>query len=207
MNQLINEWKESFNEAVASIENYIKPQTNDDINTIKFRTIAKWLLENEHSPYDYMSLGHQNFKANPYNTDFALSMLHHALLDDGDVAFVTFKVDGETQRVFMMFADMDDEHFRVLCKQENHTMIVSLIDRRKAELDLMYTMQKNNPEQTLSSLSLFEDLDSDFNLKFNFNTHRDPLLFIREFETLQIDKAEKNKTVNEQMAKFRKGKI
>lgn len=201
MKKLVSEWKKGFDEAVVSVEKYIKPQDNDDAQTTKFRQLANWMLSNDYSPHEYMSLGHQVFKSTPHDTDFSLSMLYNALIDDGDVAFVSFKVEGETQRVFMMFADMHDEVFLKLCKEENQATINSLISLRESYLGVINMMKQNfSKDQIFSPASPLKDAD------FTFNAHRDPLLFIKEFEKYQIEKAEKNKLTNESMNNYKAGK-
>lgn len=200
MKKIINEWKKSFEDAVASIEDSITPQAHDDSQTTKFRQLAQWMLKSEHSPYDYMSLGHQSFKSTPYATDFSLNMLHHALVDDGDIAFVTFKVEGETQKVFMIFADRHDNNFDKLCREENKTAIDSFIHMRESYMNVMNNMKQKFPDKELTTVSSLKDSD------FTFNAHSDPLLFIKEVEDFQLIKAEKNKILNEKMVKIRAGK-
>lgn len=200
MKEIINEWKKSFDEAVDSIEKAITPKSHDDIPTAKFRKLAKWMLENKYSPYDYMSFGHQNFKSNPYNTDFSLSTLHHALVDDGDVAFVTFKVEGEIKRIFIIFANRHDEYFNKICREENQETIMSLISLRESYISVLNTMKQNGLGTVLKKESSLKESD------FIFEAHNDPLLFIEEFEMFQLDKAEKNKILIENRDTLKVGK-
>ena len=201
MDKLTKEWKKSFDEAISSIENAINPQVHDNAHTIKFRKLAKWMLETEHSAYDYMSMGHQSFKNNPYDTDFVLSMLHHALVDDGDIAFVTFKVEGKTQKIFVMFVDKYDDNFDNLCREDNKEAINSLISMRETYINMVNDLKAKGLEANFTSSPSLKASD------FTFSAHCDPLIFITEFENFQHEKKEENKKINDQVAKLRTGKM
>jgi hypothetical protein len=191
-------WQESFDKAVATIEDYLTPENDDYPEKVKFRQLANWLMENTHDEYSYMPMGYQNFRSNPFETVSLLSTLHHALLDDGEVSFVKLKVEGEIKRVFMIFAWHNEDYFIPLCQKENKSTIDSIIRGRERLHRSVNSMKEKHPEKEFNIRPLLLEK------YITFEAHHDPLLFIREVEEFQLaqkQRMEKNKEIINQARK------
>lgn len=100
--QKFQEFKKTYEDAVNSIHEYL---TNDDLSDMKH--LVEWMLVTDEPPCGYV-------RSRQFNGDldsaekFAaiLSEIHHAVYDDGDIAFVT--VDGKPR---IVLADRYEEDF------------------------------------------------------------------------------------------------
>jgi len=193
---LKHKWHKSFNKAVNSIESYLTPEF-DDKDSKEFSILAKWLIDNPHDPYDYMTNGYHNYRSNPFETNATLSTLHHALVDDGDISFVTMKIEGEVHRVFMIFACRHEDYFDTLCRKENEATIRSFTNGRESMHSFMTKMKEKHPEKTFNIKPLLSEKD------FTFEAHRDPIAFINEVESYEIERKKQNEKTDETMKKFR----
>jgi uncharacterized short protein YbdD (DUF466 family) len=193
-------WQESFDKAVASVENYLHHQKDDYPEKSKFRQLAKWLMENPHNEYSYMPSGYQNFRSNPFETVSLLSTLHHALLDDGEVSFVKLKVEGEVRRVFMIFAWDNEDYFIPLCQKENKSSIDSIIRGRATLHRSVKAMKEKHPEKEFNVRPLLSEKD------ITFEAHHEPLLFIKEVEEFELQRNQRIERTEEMMSQVRKNK-
>jgi hypothetical protein len=193
-------WKESFDKTIASIENYLTPEAHESKESLAFRELATWLIENPHNEYAYMPSGYQNYRSNPFETKYLLSTLHHALLDDGEVSFVKLKIEGEVKRVFMIFVWDNEDAFIPLCKQENQSLINAHIKGRESIHRIATTMKEKHSEKEFKVLPLLTEKD------VAFEAHHDPLKFIREVEEFQFAQNQKIEKFEEKMSKVRKNK-
>lgn len=178
--ELQQQWQKSFDESVASINNMITPCSYDYEYKSAFRQLAQWMLETPYSPYDFMPNGFKDFRSNPYTTDGALSILHHALLDDGEVSFVKLIHEGKVERVFMIFMWHKEDCFHEYCMKENQSLINSFIEGRESLTRIMTDMREKNPDKTFNHKPLVSKGD------FIFEAHREPLQFIADVEEYQL---------------------
>lgn len=179
-NHLQQQWKNSFEKAISSIQDCLIPQNNDCEDMQEFRQLCSWLMNTEVSTYQFMPHGYQNFRSDPYSTNNLLNLIHHALLDDGDISFVTMKLDDKIMRVFMMFCCRHEDYFTHYCLKENSQSIRLHIDFAKRTNSVRESMKEKYPNnKQLSLRKVPEEKD------FVFVSHRNPLQFIQEVEALE----------------------
>lgn len=177
---LQEQWKKSFEKSVNSIKDCLTAQADDYQDMAEFRTLANWMLTTNVSSYEFMPSGYQNYSFDPYSTDSVLRLIHHALLDDGDVSFVTMKHNDKILRVFMMFCCRHEDYFTHYCLKENASTINMKIDFAKRTNSVRQSMKNqlsNNPHLELQLVPEEKD--------FVFVAHRNPLQFIQEVEDLE----------------------
>lgn len=177
---LKDDWKTSFEEAIQSIENSLKVQPHDCSQTSEFRTFANWLMTTSHSSYDFLPNHWVSYKSNPYESDLLLSHIHHALLDDGEISFVTMKLEDKILRVFIVFDCAYEDYFQKICYEENQSMINSFINGRESMNRVLSSLKEQYPEKnvTLKPVIYKED--------FSFTFHRKPLQFIEELNDFML---------------------
>jgi hypothetical protein len=92
----------SFEEAIETIDMFANTPSD-------FNELVKWMLETDANPYSY--LGEVYGKCFDSAEAFAgmLQTLHHAVVDDGDVCFIT--VNGQPRIVFAFFGDEGFENY------------------------------------------------------------------------------------------------
>ena len=199
--ELQQQWQKSFEEALTSIEHSITPEPNDYPDLIAYKTLSKWLLETSVSPYEFMPQGWEGFRYNPFSTDSLLSMIHHALIDDGEVSFVKMIHNEEVLRVFMVFCWHNEDSFIPLCRKENQNLIQGRIDSAQRWNDFSHKMQEKYPDKVLNLKTVPQESD------FIFVAHHNPLEFIKEVEELeqqqQIRREKSEKTRNELLSKMK----
>lgn len=180
---LQEQWKKSFEKAVSNIQNCLTAQPDDYEDMLEFSKLANWLLTTNVSSYEFMPSGYQNYSFDPYSTDSLLHLIRHALLDDGDISFVTMKHNDKVLRVFMMFCCRHEDYFTHYCLKENSSTINMKIDFAKRTNNVRESMKSQFPDNThLELQTVPEEKD------FIFTAHRNPLQFIQEVEDLEIFK-------------------
>ena len=92
------EFEKSYNDAVESIKRY---QADEDVGVL-----VNWMLNSDENPYSYLDDSHAHLLSTAEGFSFLSSILHHALVDDGDVTF--FSVDGQPQILFVHQCDLKD---------------------------------------------------------------------------------------------------
>lgn len=191
---LQSEWTKSFQEAMTSVERSITPLPTDDRELAGFKALSKWIMETPHNPYNFMPQGYEGYRSNPFSADSVLSLLHHALIDDGEVSFVKMTHKGEVVRVFMNFYWQHEDNFKELCIEENKSLIESLIEGSQVSQRLRDFMAKNHPEKVLPQKTPSELKD------FEFVAHRDPIKFIKEVDDFQVAQELKYKAMDEKIS-------
>lgn len=89
-------FEKSYKDAIESIKRY---QENKDVGDL-----VNWLLNTDENPYSFLDEG--NLLGSAESFSYLCSILHHALVDDGDVTF--FSVDGEPRIVFVHKCDLKE---------------------------------------------------------------------------------------------------
>lgn len=199
LQELTQNWTTSFKEAISSIEEYITPQSSDYKDLSEFRTLSKWLLETPISGYDFMPHGYTGYRYEPYSTTGLLSLIHHALIDDGEVSFVKMNYKNETLRVFMIFTWHNEDNFRDLCLKENNSLINMITDYSEKTQKILTIMKEKYPDNEKLNTQPISELED-----FTFVTHRNPVQFIEEvenFENLRVAKTQKNEERRKKLLK------
>ena len=104
----------NFDTAITNIKSYLEP----DKYAPHMHELALWLLETEHNPYAYLDHNYAMYMSDAIGFDMILSMLHHALYDDGDVTFVTVN-----NKPRIVFCDRWDDNFRLRCLTDSEKEI------------------------------------------------------------------------------------
>lgn len=93
------EFETAYINAVKSIKKY---QEDEDIGVL-----VNWLLETDSNPYSFLDdeTARYTYTAEGFST--LCHLLHHALIDDGDVSF--YSIDGRPQIKFVWRYEMEEE--------------------------------------------------------------------------------------------------
>lgn len=172
-------WQHSYEEALNKIEDYLQPQSNDYFEKTQFRTLANWFMNTKHSSHEYMLGAFKGFTCDPFEFVNVLSIVNHALLDDGDISFVTMKLEEKTIGIFIAFIWQHEDNFRAICERENKDIIDMRISSRERMHNFIVDKKINAMAQQIPDKPLITKED------FVFEAHDDPLRFIEEFEAFQ----------------------
>lgn len=112
-------WRERFEGALERIEQYRNDETPD------MRLITRWLMETEANPYGFIERGYARFFENAEGFAGLLQIIHHALVDDGEICFVA--VSG---RPMIVFAHRDE----IGCVELRSEVEVAIAERRGIEV-------------------------------------------------------------------------
>ena len=184
------EWTKSFQEAMTSVERSITSSPTDDKDLAGFKALSKWLMETPHNPYNFMPRGYEGYRSSPYAADSVLGLLHHALIDDGEVSFVKMMRQGEVVRVFMNFYWQHEDNFKELCMEENKSLIENMMSTAESSERLREFMEKNHPGKVVLP-------EKHFSKDFEFVAHRNPVQFIKEVDDFQVAQDLKYKAMDE----------
>lgn len=95
METRFNEWQENYESALDLIKHYLEP---DNDRTPAMNGLVEWMINTDSNPYAYLPLEWSGSLNNATSFVKLLAQIHHALYDDGCIAFVT--VNGEPRIVF-----------------------------------------------------------------------------------------------------------
>ena len=86
----------------------------------EYQHLAKWLFETKHNPYGIFGMKQWHSGATEYAEGFAgiLRVIHHALVDDGDICFPV--VDGQP---YIYLTCKDDERMLAELLEENEAYV------------------------------------------------------------------------------------
>lgn len=103
-------FQKSYDNSIASIEHML-----DSTDAPELAALAQWMLTTDANPYAYLPHNWAGHISSAEGFASLLHCIHHALYDDGDIAFIT--VNNEPRIVFVC---PYEEHFRdyVLTDQE-----------------------------------------------------------------------------------------
>lgn len=191
--EIKKEWELSFQKTVKEIDNLVKPNLKDSIETCSFKLLARWLIENGNQYYEHLPNYYENFISDPFKTQQFMHQLHNAIVDDGEVSFVNMYQEDKVIRVFMIFKWDDDESFLKMCQDENQIMIDSIIRARTSISNFFHTLQEKYPEKKIFQKPLL-DIKS-----FTFESHGNPEQFMKDCEIFHKNKV---KTAEEQKNKL-----
>ena len=135
----------NFDTAITNIKSYLEP----DQYAPHMHELALWLLETEHNPYAYLDHNYAMYMSDAIGFDMILSMLHHALYDDGDVTFVTVN-----NKPRIIFWGRWDDNFRQYCLTDTEKEIeshgyryaVQVLDIKPNEFGALYDAYEKEQE-------------------------------------------------------------
>lgn len=91
-------FEKGYNDAIGRIKRY---QEDKDVGDL-----VNWLLNTDENPYSYLDDSHAHLLSTAEGFSFLVTILHHALVDDGEVTFLS--VDGQPQILFVNQYDLKD---------------------------------------------------------------------------------------------------
>lgn len=104
---LLNQWDTNNKLAIKSLRNLIESSTiASDFKEEKFLKLTDFILTTTANSHSFMPLGFEDSIDSPITTNQFISMLHHNMVDDGDVCFVKF--DDNIISSFMLFKNPGD---------------------------------------------------------------------------------------------------
>lgn len=120
--------------------------------------LALWMLETEHNPYGYLDQGYAKYTSTAEGFEILLSMLHHALYDDGDVTFVTVNKEPK-----IIFWDKWDDNLKshVLTdmqkdlESKGYNYEVKVLDIKPNEFGALYDKSIIDQEQAYADLYVY----------------------------------------------------
>lgn len=95
-----DKFKARYDKAIENIESFLKPDSG-------LAGFTQWLLSTDINPYTFLPEGWAGHVGTAESLSSFLSIIHHALFDDGDITFCT--VDGRPRLVFV---DRHEPDFR-----------------------------------------------------------------------------------------------
>lgn len=174
-----------YQKIMDSSINELDVYLSDDIYSYKegFMQLSNWLISEPMQ--DYCKKGHcvapfyKEYLDDPIEAEGLLSNIIHALIDDGEIGFVSIKVEEDFKKFYIVHRDRFDKEFKKQCREENKEFIENYIKKR---------------EEDIANGSDFKELKTS---DFVFRVHRDPLLFIKQvnkhIQHLNISKENKRK--------------
>jgi hypothetical protein len=191
INELKNQWQKSYEETLLSIENHLRENDKQLDDEKKCVMLAKWLLTTNVSGYDFMPKGYENYRSTPYEAEYLLNLIHHALVDDGEICFVTLKLENKELRNFMMFYPSDLDNFEEECYKENEELINGKIESIKRSNRILQKMIDAYPDK---GFNLRKEINKE---DFKFEIYRDVSVFMNKVEELDKNYKEEMKKSEE----------
>ena len=172
--KLSDAWLVSYNDSISLISEYLTDAESDGIDEQKFKKLANWLMELDENPYGYLPENWASFRDNPFTCLDFLRNIHHAMTDDGDVAFVTVKIDNRIIAVRLEFLDHHD--IETIKQAPAISDLISTYTRSNAMMNRI-RVQTNKPEvelifditATYDSVKFMNDMKSHYNLNSELN--------------------------------------
>lgn len=120
-----------FNAAIDYIQEILdKPE---DAYDYEVSVLVKWMLTTEANPYSYLPEGHQSSFYSAQDFYGLISIIRHALYDDGDITFV--KVNGEP-RITFIWQHEDNFEDLILSEQDKRLKEMSMVGYEVEILDI-----------------------------------------------------------------------
>lgn len=175
LDELEQNWKKDFSKTLKNLKRLVETNETCPLEE-EFSKLAKWIVETDISTYEFLPNHYANVKSNPFDLEMLLLELHHAMVDDGDVAFVKMKVNDNVEKIKMIFINQWDDRFRDICLKENNDIIRIIMDHNKRMFEFTNNLQKQGKAVKVPKLLTFEDIV--------FEAHNDPKQFVADVEDL-----------------------
>lgn len=115
------EFEKSYNDSIESIKRY---QSDEDVGIL-----VNWMLNSDDNPYSYLDDEHAHLLSTAEGFSFLSSILHHALVDDGDVTFLS--VDGQPKILFVHKYDLKEfkrKDYKIVEVNRKPKLVDELVD-------------------------------------------------------------------------------
>lgn len=194
---LKHNWLSETNAAIQNIEDILSVIPEADGYERDFHILSTWIATTDINPTVFMPDGYQNAINNPITFSSFLSVVRHAMLDDGDISFVNIKNHGS----FIVFAHPRDEHLTYLVDTHLESLNKSLKTAYKMIQNVIQTTNDDNIKNL--SMQRLENMPQSIkDLDISYHNHVD--LFISEVEDHQTNLLEKHTAIHEKMKLIRK---
>lgn len=193
-NELKESWLSQTEKSIKNIEEVLfsvpKHYEQD------FHKLVTWITNTDISHYDFMPKGWENCITDAKDFDSFLHIVHHAMVDDGDMTFVNVKEHGS----FIVFAHENDDYFNILVEKHLENVDSAIKNYLNSFNRIIETTDNENTKETLSK-RLINLPKSIKDLEYSY--HTDVNLFINEVENHHRETIEKHAQFDEKMKKFR----
>lgn len=168
----------NYKECISDIKRYINIQDNYD-GSHKYNTFVNWLINTEINEYRFLNdfLG---YKINPFTFLGLLQTSYHAFIDDGEINFCSYCVNGEVKEYYISF---EDPYYDFWTKNQ----MLRFESRIKIELDVNGRFCDFVEKHKIKTIKETIRLD---NNSFSFSHHRDVDKFISDIEKFISDEKE-----------------
>ncbi len=186
----ITKWQNSFNDAVDFIQSQIAEPISypNDKDYVAYHHFARWLASTQINPFSFCPDGWGEYRESPLNFQALLHMIHHALVDDGDISFVNLIISGELKMSFFIFKCRSDDDFQATLLNLHGEYIKSWLDA-SVRLETF----KGTPEDALKEGDV------------SFEVHHDAIQFCADVDLIEAEDKRRaegfNKWVDEWKAK------
>ncbi len=138
-------FQKNYDNAIENIKSFLEPSKYDP----PMHELVKWMMETDANPYSYLPHHWAGCVASAEMFSSLLRNIHHALYDDGDIAFVT--VNGEPRIVFV-WKHEDNFHNYVLTDTEKDIVnrhgkvsyTIEVLDIKPSEFGPLYDSWHQN---------------------------------------------------------------
>lgn len=145
-NKRIEEFQKKYDDAIERIKKYLEPDPNLDP---PMNELVRWMMETESNSWGYLT---GCWRGAPGSAEAFVSLLdniHHALYDDGDIAFVT--VEDEPRIVFAWIHDDEQLKTNSLNEDEKYWEMrdsrkfdIKILDIKPNEFGILYDQYEKN---------------------------------------------------------------
>lgn len=154
----------------------------------KYNTFVNWLINTEINEYRFLDR-YIGYKANPFIFLELLQTSYHAFIDDGEISFCSYCVNGEIKDYYISFEDPCYDFW-------TKNQMLRFENRIKNELDINSRLCDFIEKQGLKTAKEVVRLD---NYSFSFPFHRDVDKFISDIEKFIIDEKEYYKKLDQEL--------
>lgn len=106
LKQLEAVWRKSTNDAIMAIRKLLTSSKECDREFVK---LANWIATTDHNPWGFMPSGWEGSRNTAVDFYKFLTVLYHAMVDDGECCFVEFE-NGDSMLLFPASKGVDDLH-------------------------------------------------------------------------------------------------
>lgn len=168
------DWYKQTDNAIEQISTYL---TTDITYEQDFKKLIHWITYTDINPWSFMPVGYENSKNNPISYLSFLQNVHHAMVDDGEICFVS--VVGK--EAFILFANAHDEATQSLVEQKlkplSHTLSHNYEVFEKIAQKSTHDVKTQILEKLKNTPKSLKDLKIEF--------HNDIERFVSEVEEFQ----------------------
>ena len=136
---MLSKFHENFKNAIDRIQSVL--DTPEDAYDYEMSVLIRWMLTTDANPYCYLPDGFKGSLYSAQEFEGLISVIHHALYDDGEITFI--KVNGEPQITFVWqhednFEDLVLTSAEKASRDRGFKVEVEVLDISPAEFPALY---------------------------------------------------------------------